>query len=86
MTSHVKESDVAKASLTTGTIDKVEITTFTVDIENFARNYKSNVIGGSMVYTPGAVYTRPVLLVRIFTSDGLVGEYANFATTGITHR
>ncbi|WP_411035583.1 enolase C-terminal domain-like protein [Shinella sp. BYT-45] len=82
MTSHVKESDVAKASLTTGTIDKIEITTFTVDIKNFARNYKSNVVGGSMVYTPGAVYTRPVLLVRIFTSDGLVGEYGNFATTG----
>jgi len=78
----VQKRDIAEASLTTGKIEKVEITTFTVDVKNFSRNYASNVIAGSITYTPGAVDARPVLMVRIFTSDGVVGEYANFATTG----
>lgn len=82
MTNLVQEQSAAVAGVTTGVIDKVEVTTFTVDTKNFARNYKSNVVGGSMVYTPGALYKRPVLMVRIHTSDGLIGEYANFAATG----
>lgn len=63
-------------------IEKVEITSFTVDVPNFQRNYKSNIIAGSMVYTPGAVYKRPILMVKITAKDGQTGEYANYGTTG----
>jgi L-alanine-DL-glutamate epimerase-like enolase superfamily enzyme len=82
MTTHVKESDVAQAIPTTGLIEKIEVTTFAYEIKNFARNFTSDVVGGSTVYTPGAVYKKPVLMVKIFSSDGVVGEYANFATAG----
>lgn len=63
-------------------IDKVEVITFTVDVPNFARVYEPAAIGGSMVYAPGALYKRPILMVRVYTDDGAVGEYANYATAG----
>jgi len=74
----VMQPDVAAGAV----IERVEVSTFTVDVPDFARNYSSNVVAGSMVYTPGALYKRPVLMVRIHTADGHVGEYANYATTG----
>jgi L-alanine-DL-glutamate epimerase-like enolase superfamily enzyme len=65
-----------------GTIDKVEVTVFQVDVPNFARNYADNWISGSLVYTPGVTSKRRTILVRVTTEDGLVGEYANHGTTG----
>lgn len=77
-----KESELKPDTGPGAAIERVEITSFTVEVRDFARNYSDNAIGGSMVYTPGALYKRPVLLVRVHSADGHVGEYANYATTG----
>lgn len=82
MVIHSRQSDLKPDTASGAVIERVEISSFTVDTPDFQRNYASNVVGGSMVYTPGAVYKRPVLLVRVFSADGHVGEYANYGTTG----
>jgi L-alanine-DL-glutamate epimerase-like enolase superfamily enzyme len=63
-------------------IDKVEVTVLTSEVKDFARNYGSDVVGGSLVYQPGVVTKRPVLMVRVFTDDGLTGEYAFWSLPG----
>lgn len=65
-----------------GLIDRVEVTTFSLDVPNFAKNYRNDVVGGSLVYTPGVTSKRRALMIRVLTDDGLVGEYAFWATTG----
>ncbi|GER23290.1 mandelate racemase [Zafaria cholistanensis] len=57
-------------------IDRIEISTFDVVVENFAHNYTDDTYGGSFTYTPGPGSAKPVLMVQIFTEDGAVGEYA----------
>lgn len=76
-----KDADL-KPDAREAVIEEVEVITFTADVPNFQRNYDSNIIGGSMVYTPGAVYKKPILMVRVKTADGNVGEYANYAVAG----
>ncbi|WP_431285106.1 enolase C-terminal domain-like protein [Humitalea sp. 24SJ18S-53] len=65
-----------------GLIEKIEVTTFTNDVKDFARNFGDNVVGGSLVYDPGKVTKRPVLMIRIVTDDGLTGEYAFWTLPG----
>ncbi|TQM09700.1 enolase C-terminal domain-like protein [Pseudonocardia kunmingensis] len=60
-------------------IDRVEVTSFSVELRDFARRYTDDAVAGSLVYSPGALTRRPALLTRIHTEDGHVGEFAYWA-------
>lgn len=62
-------------------IESIDITTFNLDCPDFSRDY-TYPVSGSLVFQPDVVSQRKGLLVQIRTSDGLVGEFADFALTG----
>jgi L-alanine-DL-glutamate epimerase-like enolase superfamily enzyme len=66
-------------------IQSVEITTFSLEVPNFARVY-SDQIAGSLVYQAGQTSKRNCLWIRIRTEDGLEGEYANWMLTGMAEQ
>ncbi|GAC67672.1 enolase C-terminal domain-like protein [Gordonia soli] len=57
-------------------IDRIEVSTFDLPVENFAHNYDDDTYGGSFTYAPGVTSPRQVLMVQVFTEDGLEGNYA----------
>jgi L-alanine-DL-glutamate epimerase-like enolase superfamily enzyme len=59
-----------------GIIDRVEVSTFDIPVENFAHNYDDDTYGGSFTYAPGVTSKRSVLMVQVFTDDGIEGSYA----------
>ncbi|KAA9148119.1 mandelate racemase/muconate lactonizing enzyme family protein [Amycolatopsis acidicola] len=63
-------------------IDKVEVIEFDVDTPDYTRTFDTDARGGSWYYQPGVVGKRGVLMVRVYTTDGHVGEYAYHAVTG----
>lgn len=63
-------------------IDRVEVTRFFTEIPDFDRDYSDDSVAGTMAYRKGASLRRPLLMVRITDSDGVTGEYANWAPTG----
>jgi L-alanine-DL-glutamate epimerase-like enolase superfamily enzyme len=63
-------------------IDKVEVVQFDVDTPGYTRTFDVDVRGGSWYYQPGVTGRRGVVMVRVHTTDGHVGEYANHAPTG----
>lgn len=63
-------------------IDKVEVVQFDVDTPGYTRTFDVDARAGSWYHQPGVVGKRGVLLVRVHTTDGHVGEYANHAVNG----
>ncbi|MBB4684510.1 enolase C-terminal domain-like protein [Amycolatopsis jiangsuensis] len=63
-------------------IDRVEVVQFDVDTPGYTRTFDVDDRGGSWYYQPGVTGKRAVLMVRVHTTDGHVGEYANHAVTG----
>ncbi|GAA5053152.1 enolase C-terminal domain-like protein [Nocardia callitridis] len=63
-------------------IEKVDVIEFDVETPNYTRTFDVDARAGSWYYQPGVVGTRAVLMVRVHTEDGHVGEYANHAVNG----
>ena len=63
-------------------IDKVEIRKFSMDVPDFTHDFADDAIAGSLTYEPGKSAQRSALMVRAFSEDGHVGEYAYWTTAG----
>lgn len=62
-------------------IERVEVSAFDVDVENFSYSFDFDNQGGTHAYSPGVSGPRTVLMVRVLTADGLSGEYAYHAVS-----
>lgn len=63
-------------------ISKIEVIKSFTETKDFERDYTDNIAAGTLAYRKGAVVKRPVLMIRIHTEDGHIGEYANWAPSG----